>query len=352
MTVFTSSPYSRQPLRTSDLMRWVLLCCIPGLLLQTWFFGWGTLIQLGLAALTAWLTEWAILTIRNRPALRVVGDHSALLTGVLLALALPPLLPWWITVLGTFFAIAVVKQLYGGLGQNVFNPAMAAYVLLLIAFPVAMTSWLPVRLLSAQSFSFLDTLLLIFTGFSQDGFSIQQARLTIDGITAATPLDTLKTDLRAGLTMVESLQKNVYGLVAGKGWEWVNLAYLVAGLYLLKRKIIPFAIPAGFLSALLICSLLGWLIAPDSTPSPFLHLFSGATMLGAFFIATDPVSASTTPKGRWVYGALIGVLIYCIRTWGGYPDAIAFAVLLANMTVSLIDYYTPPRVYGQKRSHS
>lgn len=342
----TSSPYTNRPMRTPDLMRIVILCAIPGLLTQLYFFGWGTLIQLVIAVATAYLSEAWVLKLRKRPVIRTLKDNSALLTALLLAIALPPYLPWWMTALATLFAIVLVKHLYGGLGQNIFNPAMAGYVLLLIAFPVAMTSWQPVLSQTAQPLSILDSLHLIFTGFTSDGYSLQQARLTLDGITAATPLDTLRTDLREGLTSFESQQKAVFGHLAGKGWEWVNLAFLLGGLYLAKRNLIAWSISAGFVGSLFVCALLGYALNPDGSAPPLLHLFSGATMLGAFFIATDPVSAATTPKGRWLFGALIGGIVYAIRTWGGYPDAVAFAVLLANMSVSLIDYYTRPTTYG------
>ncbi|MCM2680817.1 electron transport complex subunit RsxD [Echinimonas agarilytica] len=333
-------------------MRLVALCCIPGVLAQLYFFGWGNLIHICLAGFTAWVTEVIIMVMRNRPALRVANDCSAILTGVLLGIALPPFLPWWMTVLAVVFAIAVVKHVYGGLGNNPFNPAMAGYVLLLIAFPVAMTSWMPVQSQAEHSLSLVDTANLIFTGFTTDGFSLQQVRMTLDGMTAATPLDTLKTDLREGLTAAESQQKLVFGQFAGAGWEWVNLAFLAGGLYLIRRKAIDWAIPGGFLIALFIASLLGTVLHPDGTGSPVFHLLNGGTMLGAFFIATDPVSGSTTPKGRWIFGALIGVLIYSIRTWGGYPDAVAFSVLLANMCVALIDYYTKPVSYGHRGDQS
>ncbi|MBD1390961.1 electron transport complex subunit RsxD [Neiella sp. HB171785] len=345
-----SSPFTRQSLKTHELMRMVILCCIPGILVQAYFFGYGNLIQIALAAATCWGTEAIIMIMRNRPALRITGDHSALLTGVLLGIAVPPFLPWWMTVIAAVFAIGVVKHLYGGLGNNLFNPAMAGYVLLLISFPVAMTSWQPVAALSQHPVGVWDSLQLVFTGFSADGFSLQQVRMTIDGIAAATPLDTVKTDLHQGLTLDESMLKPVFGSFAGAGWEWINLAFLLGGLYLIYRRVTSWAIPGGMLISLFVCSAIGFAFSPDGTASPLLHLFSGATMLGAFFIATDPVSACTTVRGRWIFGALIGLLVYVIRTWGGYPDGVAFAVLLANMCVVLIDHYSKPRTYGHKEA--
>lgn len=138
-------------------------------------------------------------------------------------------------------------------------------------------------------------------------------------------------------------------MLAGLGWQWINLGYLAGGLFLLWKNAIRWHIPAAMLLSLAFCATLGWLISPESLNTPLIHLFSGATMLGAFFIATDPVTASTTNRGRLLYGALIGLLVWLIRSFGGYPDGVAFAVLLANICVPLIDYYTQPRVYGHRK---
>lgn len=252
-------------------------------------------------------------------------------------------------VLGTAFAIIIAKHLYGGLGQNLFNPAMVAYVLLLVSFPVQMTSWLPPSSIAAYDIGFADAASVIFTGFSLDGYSMLQLKQGVDGLTMATPLDTLKTGLTQGLTATEVMTHKVFEGWGGIGWSWVNLGYLLGGLFLLQQKVINWRIPTAVLGALLLAATLGYLATPDATATPMLHLFSGATMLGAFFIATDPVSASTTAKGRLVYGVLIGVLVYVIRRFGGYPDAFAFAVLLANLCVPLIDSLTRPKVYGARR---
>lgn len=173
-------------------------------------------------------------------------------------------------------------------------------------------------------------------------------RTGIDGISQATPLDTFKTSLHAGHPVGEILQYPIYGgELAGLGWQWVNVAWLAGGLFLLWQKAIRWHIPLSFLLSLAVCATLGWLFSPGSLASPQIHLLSGATMLG-FFILTDPVTASTTNRGRLIFGALAGVLVWLIRSFGGYPDGVAFAVLLANITVPLIDYYTRPRAYGHR----
>lgn len=342
-----SSPHHRVSRNTSQVMQLVILATVPGIAVQTWFFGFGTLVHIGIACLTAVVTEALFLELRKKDFETAIKDCSALLTAVLLAISIPPFAPWWITVIGTFFAIAIVKQLYGGLGYNLFNPAMAAYVMLLISFPVQMTSWIPPISLAENSHDLVDAIHLIFSGFSAQGYSLDQLRTGIDGVTMATPLDTLKTDLNLGLTYSESLEKPIFSDFIGAGWGWVNLAYLFGGLYLLKQKVINWHIPVSLLGAVFACALLMYLVDADHYGSPIFHLFSGGLMLGAFFIATDPVSASTTNNGRLIFGAMIGFWIYVIRTWGGYPDAIGFAVIIMNMAVPLIDYYTRPRTYGQ-----
>ncbi|CAM3763535.1 Electron transport complex protein RnfD [Vibrio aerogenes CECT 7868] len=341
-----SSPHVHQKRSTSDLMKWVMIAACPGLIAQIWFFGWGTLIQLVLGLLLAVLLEGVVMKLRKRPVGAAIDDYSGLVTAWLLAVAIPPLAPWWVLFTGMFFAIIIAKQLYGGMGQNPFNPAMIGYVVLLISFPLQMTSWMPPHSLMGDPQSFRDALHVIFTGFNTHGQSLQQVRDSIDGVTMATPLDAVKTTIRAGGTAAEAVRQKQFGLVAGLGWEMINLAYLLGGLLLIRLRIIQWYIPVAFLGGLLVMSLTGRLISPETVASPLMHLFSGATMLGAFFIATDPVSASTTVKGRLIFGAFIGVMVVIIRTWGGYPDGVAFAVLLANMCVPLIDYYTKPRTYG------
>ncbi|MBW7984385.1 electron transport complex subunit RsxD [Enterobacillus tribolii] len=344
-----SSPFTHNRQSTQRIMLWVILACIPGAAAQVHFFGYGTLIQIALAMITALAAEGLVMRLRRKPIIATLGDNSALLTALLLGVSLPPLAPWWMVILGTLFAIIIAKQLYGGLGQNPFNPAMIGYVVLLISFPVQMTAWLPPQELMATPPDFTDALAVIFSGHTAAGYDMHQLMLGVDGVSQATPLDNLKTTLRAGGNVADILRQPIYqGELAGLGWQWVNLGYLLGGLFLLLRRMIHWQIPVSFLLALALCSLLGWHFAPEQSAPPLLELFSGATMLGAFFIATDPVTASTTPRGRLIFGALIGALVWVIRTYGGYPDGVAFAVLLANITVPLIDHYTKPRAYGHR----
>jgi len=310
----------------SRLMVRVMLGLIPGALALLWFFGWGVLLNLLIASVTALLAEATMLRLRSRPVMPTLSDGSALLTGLLLGLSLPPLAPWWIPVVGALFAIVVAKQLYGGLGYNPFNPAMVGFVVLIISFPLQMTLWPPPQGIEAETLGLIDTLRLVFT-------ETLPADATLDSVTMATPLDVAKTR---------------FGLNSGHGWEWINVGFLLGGLWLWQKRAIHWQIPVSMLGSLFIVSLFFYIADADSFGSPVFHLFSGATMLGAFFIATDPVSAATTHRGRLYYGAGIGVLTYIIRTWGGYPEGIAFAVLLMNMAAPTIDYLTPSRVFGRK----
>jgi len=292
------------------------------------------------------LAEGLVLAIRRRPVVTTLMDGSALLTGILLALALPSHTAWWVTAVGIIFAIIIAKQLYGGLGLNPFNPAMTGYVVLLISFPLEMTRWNPPLELAEQSMNLLEAFRYSFTG------SLPQ-RMDIDMISLATPLDLVRGRLDMGfnLSVIRS-EYSIFSNLSGKGTELINIAFLAGGLWLLYRRLIDWRIPAALLLSMLLISAIFWLINPEFHLSPVFHMFAGATMLGAFFIATDPVTASTTPVGRLIFGAGCGLLIYIIRSWGGYPDGVAFAVLLMNLSAPLIDHFSQPRITGYRERKS
>lgn len=338
------SPYTHHARQTSWIMLKVLLAMLPGVLAQCYYFGYAVLIQLALAVMTGTVAEALSVRLRQRSIKTTLGDNSALLTAALLGVSIPPTAAWWVAVVGVLFAIVIVKQLYGGLGENIFNPAMAGYVMLLISFPLQMTGWLPPETLSLNAAGFSDAFSLIFHGSTSTGLSLQQLQSGIDGISQATPLDHVKTGLRSQQQLASLLAPSPYhGVLAGAGWQWINVGYLMGGLIMLFTSTIRWQIPFSFLGTLTLISLLGGCLSPNTQLTPLYHLFSGATMLGAFFILTDPVTASTTRRGRLIYGALIGLLVWFIRVLGGYPDGVAFAVLLANLCVPLIDHYTPPQ---------
>lgn len=333
-----TSPHTHAAPSTGRVMQWVVLATLPGLLTLTAFFGWGYLINVLWCVAVALATEAAVLKLRGRPLRFFLNDWSAVVTGLLLGLSLPPLLPWWISLIAVVSAIVMAKHLYGGLGSNIFNPAMVGYAVVLISFPVAMTTnWATPLALLEEAPSFGATLAEIF------GLGAAAP----DAWTGATPLDIYKNQIQAELATTLTAQP-VFGDFVAHGWEWVNLAFLAGGLALIWRGIITWHIPVSFLTSL---ALMGLLFGhdPDQAVPVQMHLLAGATMLCAFFIATDPVSAATSNRGKLWYGAGIGVLLYIIRAWGAYPDAVAFAVLLMNFTVPFIDYYTQPRTYGHNK---
>lgn len=338
-----TSPHAHGPLSTSQIMLLVIYATLPGVFTLAYFFGVGVFFNLLIASVSALAFEAAVLKLRKRPIGFYLRDYSALVTAFLLALSLPPYCPWWLIVVGSFCAIVLAKQLYGGMGLNPFNPAMVAYVILLVSFPIPMTQWAtPVTVTDThQTLSIIDAVHKIFFG--------QQ----IDGYSSATVLDVMKQNSSLALDELykkEPLLNN--GRFASAGWEWVNIAFLVGGLFLLYKKIFTWHAPISMLIALALMAVIFYDNGSShSGGSPLYHLLSGATMLGAFFIVTDPVTSAVSKKGRIIYGAAIGVLIYVIRVWGkGYPDGVAFAVLFLNFAAPFIDYYTTPRTYGHNKA--
>ena len=321
MTV--TSPHATGRRSTGQVMRHVILACVPGMLALAYAFGAGIISNVLWCVLSGLLLEAACLKARGRPVGFFLKDYSAAVTGLLLGLAIPPSSPWWIGLIGMLFAVPVAKHLYGGLGSNPFNPAMIAYALLLVSFPAEMTRWNPV----GTSFDPLSAFRTFLGQF-----------VAPDALSGATPLDAFRLSARTGTPENPLLQLN--------GWAAVNLGFLLGGLYLLVQRIITWHIPVSLLLMLGGLSCIFYVADPWHYGSPLLHLLSGATMLGAFFIATDPVTAATSRPAQLVYGAGIGGLIFIIRSWGGYPDAIAFSVLLMNLAAPTIDLLVKPRTFG------
>jgi electron transport complex protein RnfD len=296
----------------------VLAALLPVLAVQVHLFGPRPLLLVAVAAVAALACEALALRLRRRSTQPFLRDGSVLVTAALLALAVPPTLPPGHLVLGVACAVLLAKHAYGGLGQNPFNPAMVGYAVLLVSFPLEMTRW----------------------PAPGDGW---------DAMTGATALDALRTGLRQSYTMQEIMAGPAFGRIGAGGGEWINLAALAGGLFLLARGLVRWHIPVAVLAGITVPAALFHAFDPGAHASASFHLASGATMLGAFFIATDPVSAATSDRGRLVYGAGIGLLTWIIRSWGGYPDGVAFAVLIMNLAVPLIDRCTVPRIHGHVR---
>lgn len=333
------APHTRPATSVSRIMRQVIYALIPALATHIWFFGYGILFQVCLACCFALAWEALALRARNEALKPFLTDGSALVTACLFALCLPPLMPWWTVAVGTFFAIVVAKHLYGGLGYNVFNPALVGYAVVLISFPDHATRWLFPDTLMNTALSLSDIISTIARGELP-------SRLVWDAVSQATPLDTIRTQTGLGFMLTEISQASVFGHVGGTGWEWISLAYLIGGLWLLQQRVISWEVPVALLGALSAATLLLYMFDPQTYLPPLPALAHGGVMMGAFFIATDPVSGCTTPRGKLIFGAGVALITVAIRSWGNYPDGIAFGVLIMNMAAPLIDRHTQPRVFG------
>jgi electron transport complex protein RnfD len=334
-----NSPLVAEKSAVNVIMLKVLAALLPAIAVYVYLFGPAILVSITLASVAALATEAAVLHLRRYPLRVYLLDGSALVTAWLLALSMPPLAPWWLVVVGTVFAILVAKHLYGGLGNNLFNPAMVGFAALMISFPAHMTHWPAPDVLANSHWSFTQQMDFMFGGTLPAGGKL-------DAITMATPLDTLKTQLHLDRTVGEIQSAAIFSTLSGKGTEIIALFYLLGGLFLWQQRIISWHIPLSFLGAMFGTAGLFYLFDSSQYASPLFHLFAGGTMLGAFFIATDYVTSPTTLLGKLIFGAGIGVSAYVIRVFGGYPDGVAFAVLFLNSAVPLIDAYTQPRVFG------
>jgi electron transport complex protein RnfD len=337
------APFLNSSNNVATMMLQVLLALVPAALAHMWYFGPGILLNLIIASAFCVGGEALIMRVRGRDPMLALSDFSALVTAVLLAFALPSLTPWWVTATGALFGIVVAKHLYGGIGFNIFNPAMAGYVVILVAFPMQMNLWVAPSMgdIDYVDLSIFQTIQYTLTG------NLPEA-LGFDAISRATPLDAMQSGLRNLRTYAEVRTNPMMGDFGGRGWEWIGNFIAIGGVWLLVKKIIRWHIPAGVFIGLLVPAGIMYIVDPGTHASPGFHLFSGATILCAFFIATDPVSAATSPKGRFFYGLGIGLLIYIIRRWGAYADGVAFAVLLMNMATPAIDYVTRPPIVGHK----
>jgi electron transport complex protein RnfD len=331
-----TSPHVLKPTSVQIVMLKVLVALLPGIAAYVWFFGAAILAQITIASATALVAEAIIVQLRGKPVMLFITDGSALVTAWLIALTFPPIAPWWLTVLGVLIAIVVAKHLYGGLGQNPFNPAMVAFCTMIVAYPQLMSQW------PRAEYTELGPMLNAIFGNDR----------MLDAIVMATPLDALRTvlrDVEQNATIASILGSHAsFGNVGGHGWEWVAAGYLLGGLWLLQQRVITWHVPVAFITALALIATGFNLADPARYAGANFHLFTGGAMLGAFFIATDPVSGCTTPLGKLIFAAGAALLTWIIRSFGAYPDGMAFAILLMNLFVPLIDMHTQPKVFGHK----
>jgi Na+-translocating ferredoxin:NAD+ oxidoreductase subunit D len=320
----SSSPHVRSPEDVPWIMRQVIYALMPGAFIGVYFFGMPAIKVIAVSVVSCAAVEalWQRVS-RQRIT---VNNWSAALTGLLLAMNLPSGTPWWMVVIGSAVAIIFGKQVYGGLGTNPFNPALVARVFLLISFPVAMTTWPKPRSFFAEP---------------------------TDAVTGATPLGALKTAIFEHHTITAAPHLNLMdpflGNIGGSLGEISALALILGGLYLIMRKIIVWHIPVSYLGSVALFTGVLWKINPDIYASPAFHLLTGGLMLGAFFMATDYVTSPITNTGRAVFGIGCGIITVIIRIWGGYPEGVAFSILIMNALVPLINRATRPRKFGAAR---
>ncbi|MDQ6988574.1 MAG: RnfABCDGE type electron transport complex subunit D [Mariprofundaceae bacterium] len=348
--IFLSSPHQHSGNSIQLTMLSVIIALLPASMVSVYLFGWLAALLITFCISACLLTEYICLKVMQQNMKRL-WDGSAALTGLLLALVLPASVPWWMALFACVFAILITKQLYGGLGHNLFNPALAARVVLLISFPLHMTVW--IIPMPAEGVLDLYNFSLCFTFFFFGPEAIQQ---TWDAITMASPLGYVKTELSRGVPVHEALNTYQYstlnafiGREAGSLGETSALALLIGGIWLIARRTISWHIPLSYLCTVALLALVFNAINPDLYAPPLFHLLAGGLMLCAFFMATDPVSSPSSSIGKIVFGVGCGVLTWVIRTYGNYPEGAMFAVILMNCAVPLIDYYFRPRVYGKTR---
>lgn len=322
----SGSPHIHQDESTKKIMYGVVIAMVPAMLVSVYYFGIDAIRVLLLAVVASLFFEWAIQKYLIKGPL-TINDGSALVTGILLAFNVPTNLPGWMIIIGALVAIGMAKMSFGGLGKNVFNPALVARVFLLISFPVQMTSW-PIPKPITEGLA--------------------------DTITGPTPLAIVKEGLGAGKTMTElqaelpAYYDYLIGQMGGSLGEVSAIALILGGLFMIWRKIITWEIPVSILLTVFVFSGILWMINPEYNADPVFHMITGGMMLGAIYMATDMVSSPMTRSGQLVYGFGIGLLTILIRIWGAYPEGVSFAILLMNAVVPLINMGFKPKRFGTK----
>ncbi len=316
--IVSPSPHISKAHSTRSIMLDVIIALLPATIAAGWFFRLHAILVIGVCVISCLAAEWLCNCIRKKP--NSLDDLSAVVTGLILALSLPPAVPWWVAVIGGFFAIAICKMVFGGLGSNIFNPAMASRAFLTASFGMLMTTWIvpaPIDISMPEI----------------------SARGTV-AVTQATPLAWSKDAIKGKVNAKEvtaQLPATFTGQVGGCLGETSAIALLIGAVYLLIRKTISLHIPVAVLISAFLFAGIGNLINAESYVSPLLHLTGGGMLLCAFFIATDPVTAPLTTKGMWIFGIGTGSLIMLIRMVGEYPEGIMYAVLIMNAVTPLID---------------
>jgi electron transport complex protein RnfD len=335
-----TSPHLHGPLTVDTIMRHVVYALLPIAAFAIWQFGLSAAVLLAVTTAGCVLTEHLLCRLHGNES--TVNDYSAAITGLLLGLTLPPALPLWMALLGSVIAIAPAKMLFGGLGSNVFNPALVGRAFLQTAFPVAITTYTPA--LTAHRFTEFIPSTWTLPLMKAPPLAEWIARVNIDGFSGATPLVLQKFD-----HIYTDPWPMFWGQRAGSTGEMPGVLILLCGAYLVIRHMMNWRIPVAMLSGALVTGGLFHLANPALYPDPMFVLVTGGLILGATFMATDPVASPVTPRGMWVYGILMGVLTVLIRNLGGLAEGVLYAILLGNALAPLIDRMTPPRPYGARK---
>ncbi|MGB5277245.1 MAG: RnfABCDGE type electron transport complex subunit D [Gammaproteobacteria bacterium] len=339
-TDLRSSPHLKQAVTVPQIMRNVVYALIPVCAFAVYAFGISVLLLLITTTLTCMLTESLFCRLSGKA--NSINDWSIVITGLLLALTLPPGFPLWMAAVAAFVAVGLGKALFGGLGYNVMNPALVGRAFVQAAFPAAITTWSPPFLSGRFSEVIPSTLTLPFTKPVPIGQWIEQH--TVDAFSGATPLALQKFE-----QITSSLPDLLTGAVAGSAGETSAIIILLGGIYLVARKMMDWRIPVGIFLGAAIVSLPFWLLDAGRYPDPLFVLLSGGLMLGAVFMASDMVASPVTPLGVWIYALFIGMLTVVIRLFGGLTEGVMYAILLGNAISPLISLVTQPRVFGSRR---
>lgn len=324
--IVSASPHVHSDRTSKKLMYDVVIALIPAFLVSLYVFGVGALIVTSVAIISCLLFEYLIQRYLLKTAV-TINDGSALITGILLAFNLPSNLPIWMIIVGSLVAVGVAKLSFGGLGFNIFNPALVGRVFLLVSFPVQMTMW---------------------------PTAVENSTKIADAVTGATPLGIIKEGLMFGETMTDLSSKipsnmdMLLGITGGSLGEMSAIALLIGGLYLIIRKVISWHIPVAMLGTIAVMTGIFWLVNPEHYANPLIHILSGGAILGAFFMATDLVTSPVTKKGMIIFAIGIGVITVVIRLFGAYPEGVSFAIIIMNAFVPLINSYFKPRRFGAK----
>lgn len=340
-----SGPFTHAQTSVQQTMLTVAAALMPATIFNAWLFGWPAIFMFAFTVGACLALEAICLQLAGKPLLPSLTDGSAVLTGWLMAMSMPPWAPWWVCLIAAVFAICLAKHAFGGLGQNVFNPAMVGRVAVLVSFPLQMTTFVvPRPLFSADAPGFLESLKIIFAD-----------ALNVDAVSAASALGYVKTELSKGVPVSQSIEQvpdwmsMALGMHPGSFGETSAVLILAGGLFLMARRIISWHIPVSVIGTLFILGTVFNWVDPARFTGGLFHVMSGATLLGAFFIATDYVTSPVSKQGQIVFGIGVGCLTWIIRTFAGYPEGVAFAVLLMNGLAPIIDHHTRPRVFGRTR---